>query len=172
VVRTRARRAERDLAKAKAEFAYRRRFFNRGYLAPLRARVREQERDIRAIEREAERSKRQLASLFTPRKSRTNYQQRVAGRLTRQIERGETPSVSRRTPDVFDRYARRLDSIYGDAFEGMRAGDQFRFLSPEEKRRTIERARELHLQWVEAGQPKGGQFVGSRDFTIFYHEQF
>lgn len=93
--KARARRAEREIARTAREIIYRGRFFGRAAAARLRAQQREIERQARADIREAARARRALVKFLTPPRKRTAYERRVVSDVTRQVARGERPSIAR-----------------------------------------------------------------------------
>jgi hypothetical protein len=163
---SRARTAEKKLRATSRELAYAQRFLNRG----AQKRIREQERELvrlaRFEEREAAKTGRFLRSLIKTPGERSAYQRRVASTISRQIERGETPSTSRRTSVAEQRrkYAERLEQVYGDRFEGISAYflEQPRSLQDH----FIELSKVLHQDYLDNGQQNLG-----RDMNMFlmYH---
>jgi hypothetical protein len=93
--KARARKAEREIARTAREVAYQGRYFGRTAAARLHAQQRELERQARAELREAARARRALAKFLTPAGKRTAYERRVVSGVTRQIARGEPPSIAK-----------------------------------------------------------------------------
>jgi hypothetical protein len=93
---------ERHLAAIKAELKYQRRI--RQPSAQINRELRGLEsllkRKIREDRRAATRERRLLKHFLTPAKRRTRYQRRVVSSVTRQIERGERPSLPSRSKRV------------------------------------------------------------------------
>jgi hypothetical protein len=175
----RARAAERRAVAAARDAVYYKAAYRRGaaWLRAANAAQRARLREFRESERARKREVRLLAHFLTPAKQRTPYQRRVVSRARRQFELGEratlAPATERTTLQAtFDRYARKLDEIYGEHFEGMHAGDTFRNLNNTQKIEAIERSAELHQQWVDVGQPTDAKVLGRRNFTVFYHSAF
>jgi|SRR6516225_4243415 hypothetical protein len=92
--KARGRHAERNIAGLAREVTYRGRFFGRAAAARLRAQQREIERQARADIREAARARRALVKFLTPPRKRTAYERRVISGITRQVARGERPSIA------------------------------------------------------------------------------
>jgi hypothetical protein len=90
-----AHRTEREIARTAREVAYQGRYFGRSAAARLRAQQRELERQVRADLQEAKRARQALAKFLTPVGKRTADERRVVSGVTRQIARGEPPSIAK-----------------------------------------------------------------------------
>lgn len=107
-----ARAKQRAAEKAAEDAAYQRRIRRRGSEIAKAAteRVRQIEREAREAEKAAARERRLLAHFLTRPARRTPYQRRVVSGVTRQIERGERPSIARAVESEFARVARLTDA--------------------------------------------------------------
>jgi hypothetical protein len=101
-----------------------------------------------------------LAQFFTPAKRRTPYQRRVVGRVTRQVERGERPSLPTRQAKQpsLQWYRQYLEDQKGDGVRHL-----FEMLPLDDQREHLDEAIEKHALWNDAGRPAN---IGYQ-FTLF-----
>jgi hypothetical protein len=90
----RATKAERAAEKARSDAEYAGRVLNRSAAARVREHARQLEKEARTAEAESKRGRRLLGHFRTPAKQRSRYQRRVVSGVSRQIERGEQPSIA------------------------------------------------------------------------------
>jgi hypothetical protein len=101
-----ARARLRAAKKAAKEAAYASRVYQRSAAARIREQARRLTREARQTAREAARERRALAHALIRPPRRTPYQRRVVSGVTRQIERGERPSIARAVESERARVAR------------------------------------------------------------------
>jgi hypothetical protein len=105
-----ARARLRAAEKAAEEAAYASRVFQRSAAARMREQARRLTREARQSAREAAGERRALAHALIRPSRRTPYQRRVVSGVTRQIERGERPSIARAVESERTRVARLTDA--------------------------------------------------------------
>jgi hypothetical protein len=157
---SRARRLERQIVRQQAEIARAGRIFNRRYVAQLREELRDFERQQRAEERAAKRTQTALRHFLTTPSKQTTYQRRVVSRITRQVERGEAPSISSRANRLairIEQHARKLDIKYGSRQPGPgphveNPGDFFRSLPREQQILVIDEDARREQIYIEGGR--------------------
>ena len=126
-----ARAKARETGKAAREAAYASRVYVRTKATEARNLARQIEKEYLASERAAARERRLLAHFLTPAARRTRYQRRVVSGVSRQLERGEHPSIARAvgrgreketaSPQQINRllrYREYLHETFGDQFTG------------------------------------------------------
>jgi hypothetical protein len=168
---THARRSGRALAKQRAELAYAQRFKTRAAQKRIREQAREIERLARYEQREAAKTGRALRAFFTPASRRSSYQRRVISGVSRQIERGEQPSIAgalgRKTIAArLQEHAVKLDRYYGKpgpASTIENAGDAFRSLPLDVQISILKENDALNREYIEGGRRKLG-----RDWSPFF----
>jgi hypothetical protein len=160
----RVARLARENAVLKAELAYQKRVYRRGVetTREIEAAQKARLREFQEAERARKTELRALYHFLTKPSERTPYQRRVVSGVTRQIERGERPSIARAAGRknlrvLRDRYAAYLQGTYGHEFENIRES----FLAQLESQQfeQINLAMERQREWVEAGKPieRGGR---------------